>query len=99
MPYNNQFLTILLLLIGFVLHGQGLLTKEEAIDKTLEYNLGIKIAANNKEIAANNALKGFFIHNLIHAEGTPPYLYTHLRTEVDEKAAEAIARKNFFIVL
>lgn len=46
----------LLTLVAVIpLQSQELLSKEEAVDYTLSYNLGIEIAENNTEIAENNA--------------------------------------------
>ncbi len=54
MQYRKALLTIVLFGGTLVMHGQ-ILTKEQAIAKTLEQNLGIQIANNNNEIAENNA--------------------------------------------
>ncbi|MFD0863767.1 TolC family protein [Sungkyunkwania multivorans] len=51
----HKFPFIVLLLVGFTATAQELLTKEEAVQYTLENNLGIKVAKNNEQIAKNNA--------------------------------------------
>ncbi len=55
MPYKRLVLTLVAFHAAFILMAQAVLTKEKAIAKTLENNLGIKIVQNNARIAANNA--------------------------------------------
>ena len=56
MQINNNWFFLLFLIFGTSIQAQeDLLTKEEAVERALESNYGIKISLNDVEIAENNA--------------------------------------------
>ncbi len=54
MKLNKNAIFLIVFLASFVSKAQEILTKEKALEITLENNFGIKIAKNNVEIAENN---------------------------------------------
>lgn len=55
MNYTKYIVLTLGLCISWVNNAQSVLTKEDAVQKALEHNYGIRIAKNNVEVAENNA--------------------------------------------
>lgn len=55
MNYTKYIVLTLGLCMSWVNNAQSVLTKEDAVQKALEHNYGIRIAKNNVEVAENNA--------------------------------------------
>ena len=73
-----RFATILLILIGNKVQAQTTLTLEEAINRALNQNFGIKVLQNDVKILGNNAVKanaGFLPNVGLTASETPSFGY------------------------